>query len=380
MSRFALFGMAFMAAAVMSCKQKASSVADSMELDNTQEVTSLDEYIQDVDIIHLQGDLIPGVTKVLSTSEGYVTVGGQINRYDKKGKPLGQIGRPGRGPGEYLSVRDVCLNPEGTEVLVLTPRNEIIRYSLSDGSFISKTETEIKDNTADAILPLPDNKVALYFANPAGEDVSNFDKEFNCLKYINKDGKIVGEAVPRSDFNISMGFKPVCFQNKGNSYLLSFGPSSGDFYTVKGDEVVPCGKIDLGAKALPARFAIRGKDNPMQYFENIFEDNYLKCPSSVLITDDVFYCSAFGKESSVWNFVMDKNGEKGIKWQSVGEMVMPMSGVAADKDYIYFSYAEPGIDSSSETKDILKKYLIDKCGLVIPENGNPVIVRIKFKI
>ena len=79
-----------------------------MELDNTQEVTSLDEYIQDVDIIRLQGDLISGVTKVLSTSEGYVTVGGQINRYDKKRQASGPNRKTGKRSGGVLE-RQGCL-------------------------------------------------------------------------------------------------------------------------------------------------------------------------------------------------------------------------------------------------------------------------------
>jgi hypothetical protein len=159
-------------ALLCSCKNEGSGQENTMALDNAQEVTSLNDNIKDVDIVRLKGDQISqaggcGFTKVLSIPDGYVVLAVEAYKYDK------------------------------------------------DGSFIGEIDTGILGNTSDAVIPVTENTVALYFANPPEADLTNLDKEFNCLKIIGEDGKVVSEAAPRTDFNIVMGFTPATSKVQG---------------------------------------------------------------------------------------------------------------------------------------------------------------------
>ncbi len=363
----------------LSCSNPKSIISetDAKKIDlfgSTKKVDNLSPYIDDISVIRLEANsvIVPTASKILTLDDKiFLFYGSEILEFDQKGNYCHTIGKIGNGPEEFIHLGDVCVDSKRKDIIGVTSKNEIIRYNSTNGSFIKKTKLDISGNTVDGILPLKNGGIAAYFSNPYKIE----DKEYRLLHF-NEDGKIVNKSMEAkdSDFCISMSFKPSVFQGYDNSYFLSYEFGSCYSYIDKDGEINSSFYMDFGGKGLSKDY-FKDVSDPWMLVGDAFEDKRIKCPTS-LMTKNNIYVSAFGENSSVWNFITD--GEKGIRWQSSSaDPVPPVFFLAADKDYYYFLYLEYG---HSETTDPLKRYVIDKTGLELKDNDNPAVIKVKFKI
>lgn len=340
----------------------------------TKEVDNLSPYIDDVSVIQLEANsvIVPTASKILTLDDKiFLFYGEEIVEFDQKGNYCRTIGKLGNGPEEFIHLGDICINAEQKEIICVTHKNEIIRYNITDGSFIKKTKLDIRGNTANGLLPLKNGGVAVYFSNPYMID----DHGYRLVSF-NEDGEIIdkGMEAKDSDFCISMSFKPNVFQGYDNSYFLSYEFGSCYSYIAQDGDIKSSFYMDLGSKGLSKSY-FKNASDPWMLIGDAFEDKGIKCPTALMTKNDI-YVSAFGENSSVWNFITD--GGKGIRWQSSSaDPVPPVFFLAADKEYYYFLYLEYG---HSETTDPLKRYVIDKTGLELKDNDNPAVIKVKFKI
>jgi hypothetical protein len=66
--------------------------------------------------------------------------------FDKNGKFLRQIGRTGRGPGEYIQVIDFCIDPERRDIYLLdSGARKVLKYNLDTGEYINSTDLPKND-------------------------------------------------------------------------------------------------------------------------------------------------------------------------------------------------------------------------------------------
>ena len=147
----------------------------------------------------------------------------------------------------------------------------------------------------------------------------------------NSKGELIGEDLPREDFNIYL-FRVPSTQISDNRYTLSFTPGSGSSFLFDRTGYAPRFFLDLGEKSLPEKYAFRQGNNPWNAVEDIFEQDYLKCPAALCTSESWTYGAVFGEASSVWNYLIPASGRKGIRWQSVGGMNPPMIGLASDEE------------------------------------------------
>ena len=341
-------------------------------------VDDISDFVSDVSIVKLSGDLADMIfspSKILVGEEFYVVLSGNVPfAVDKTGRVLGQYGRFGRGPGEYLMVRDICFSTSGNQLWCLSADNSVLRYDLESMSYIDKTEVDLRSQSASAILPMGEKQFALFVPNPESSRVSDFSEPFYCLKSYDFSGAVQKEDMLRTDFNISAAFSVPSAHSGGNVYTLSPGSLDMPILVLDGRK---CSNlfIDFQDKALPSGYAFKGVDDPWQKISDIFIADYYKLVGSVLKFDGGMYFCAFGQRSSLWNFVIFEGS--GIFWRSVSMNSKPLNALSSDGQsllYICGDLLEEGPESYT---DPLKRIVIDRCKDQI-DSDSQYLISVKF--
>lgn len=370
-----------------SCSRTSNNNIATTEIDlfnNTVMVDDLKDYIQDIDVIRFRNGSSPlfiNPKKVLLTNNGFIILsGGQVFSFTKEGEYIGPVGRTGNGPGEYISILDICLNDPQNEIWCLNHQNTVLKYNLLDLSHTGTIDSNMRGITANAIVPYNKSGFALVFFNPV--DPTDFEEQFYCIKCFDSKGVLKEELFPREDFNISISFMSPSIQSQDNNYCLCFSPSSGTFWESKDGQLSPFMSISLGEKALPYRFAIDGKNNPWDRISDIFNSDYYKCVSSLSYSSSLYYCCAFGQQSALYNFIVDKETGKGIRWRS-SRFIMTMPVIAADKEGFYFAFGgslpvPKGVPRPEP--DILLKELAAINNIDLENEPDPFLFKVRFKI
>ena len=353
-----------------------------LPLDSTVEIDNLSQYIDSLEIIPIvnnAGVSLNIISKMLVTENNFIVLAsGSVFSLTKDGKTVRQYGESGRGPGEYLSVFDICLDNTEEEVwcLCYSFPPKIQKYDLVSHILIEEIEIEpLFDATG--IIPLKNGGFMLYVPNPDYNDLANFEKDFYCLKIFNRDGLYKGEKLKQKDFNINAAFFRPVSQSSGNRYVLAPGSSSESCLIYENGELMKRINFDFGDKTLPAGFAFQGVNNPWENIGVIFSLDYYKYVSSIYFLDNGVFFTAHGKESSVWHFF--KGGSSGIRWRSIGKLTPPMQAVGADDTYVYFICYDYGETPLKEGLDPLKRYAIQTGGFPY-ENEVTVIIKVKFRV
>lgn len=96
----------------------------------------------------------------------FINETGRLLQFDNTGKFIRQIGSTGRGPKEYTSVRNFCLDTLNKEVYILSPPNKMLTYGF-DGTY--KYEINLGFRPAQVILK-DQNTLMFHLTNIPGQD------------------------------------------------------------------------------------------------------------------------------------------------------------------------------------------------------------------
>lgn len=345
-------------------------------LEETTEVSDLSEYISEVELIRMGTDsnVIPSISKLIPTRDCFFLIsGGVVFSMSKDGSKIQKIGRVGRGPGEYLSIKDISLDYSGNGLLCLDTDNSIIRYDFSTSMATAKYDPGQTIGYARAVFPISEDQFALFVPNPL-DNGSDGNKKFYCLQIYDNSPKLDGKEIEWSGFNADIGFSiPVSMDS--DKFILAPTSSTPAIVFKDGEEV---GRIffDFGRKSVPKGYFTKDIGMEWDRISALFEEDRYKFVSSIYFPDGQIYFQAFGKESSLWNFMIDLESKKGIRWQSIGSIAPPVSAIASEDGYLYFPYCEYGMQSSVDENDPLRKYVIGRFGL--PRDNASYIVKIKI--
>ena len=126
--------------------------------------------------------------------------------FDRNGKFINRIGRRGQGPGEYVSILRVMLNPDNRQIMVFDgASNKLIYYDLY-GNFIREVTNFSESAVVRDIINLPNGNFLLYNFD------QNLDHQFSGLWETDSDGVYVRTHLPP---NTGYPFR----LNLNNSYL-----------------------------------------------------------------------------------------------------------------------------------------------------------------
>lgn len=213
---------------------------------------SLDSIIQSVSYLQLEmnpGSAMGEISRLSFQEDHILTLDFDHNLlmlFDRKGKHLGQVGRIGRGPGEYAEFTDAAFNSaRGTiDVLSNVPK-KIIRYdqtslhyqsecSLPDGPFFS------------AFFPYQNQYLlTIDLFDPGFEDFA-----YHFLRLHAETGKVQARHLPFraferketfSLFRLKQGFYPI------DASLSAYHWGSKTIYSFLQDSFRPTYSFDFGA-------------------------------------------------------------------------------------------------------------------------------------
>ena len=342
----------------------------------TQEVEDLSPYISDLEIIPVGvGDnRISNIAKIVYADPVVFLSGGTVYVTGPDFQQVRKVGNVGRGPGEYLSVKDVVVNADGDEIWCMDVSNAILRYDLKTQDYLGKIEFEMDSREyVRAMIPLEQDVVALYTPNPAG-DFPQGNETFNCLTCFDLSGNVVDRQLPWTQFNVMAAFSIPVSVNVSGEYILT--PESSDVaYVYNRSGLDRQIVFDFGSKWIPRNFFDPKNGDPAPKVGDLFDRDCFKLISSVFYTGQDLYFHAFGKDSSFWNFFLPKDGSQGIRWKSIGTTSMPISAVASDGEYLIFNYEDYG--STEEESDPLKKCVLQKFGMP-QEPGTLCLIKVKL--
>ena len=338
-------------------------------------VNDLLPYIDSVEVVPLETTgkaLIGLVGKILLLPNGNVLIKSTASMFmfSPEGKFLFQIGKNGRGPEEFLTIDDVCLSQDARELWILGGC-EIVKYSTETGRFIRKTTLELPEicNGFDAIASGPGHSAFLYYCPQMDEN--NFSEDFYCLYRYDEQGRILQKFLPRKDYGLNIA---LITQTSDNRYILRPQDSDNICYYLSDSLPVPRVKIDFGKETIKNRYS--------SDLQTYLRSDYYKMPVYIYDTRDYFYFSYCGLEATDCYCIHSFKNSKTITWERKGDDADGMFMiVGADKDFFYGIYNDyrDWDEILLNRQDLLKRAIIQKTHLRIPEDSNPLLVKVKFK-
>lgn len=338
-------------------------------------VDDLLPYIDSVEVVPLETTgkaLIGLVGKILLLPNGNVLIKSTASMFmfSPEGKFLFQIGKNGRGPEEYLTIDDVCLSQDARELWILGGC-EIVKYSTETGRFIRKTTLELPEicNGFDAIASGPGHSAFLYYCPQMDEN--NFSEDFYCLYRYDEQGRILQKFLPRKDYGLNIA---LITQTSDNRYILRPQDSDNICYYLSDSLPVPRVKIDFGKETIKNRYS--------SDLQTYLRSDYYKMPVYIYDTRDYFYFSYCGPEATDCYCIHSFKNNKTITWERKGDDADGMFMIGgADKDFFYGIYNDyrDWDEILLNRQDLLKRVIIQKTHLRIPEDSNPLLVKVKFK-
>gem|GEM_PF-214480 len=338
-------------------------------------VDDLLPYIDSVEVVPLETTgkaLIGLVGKILLLPNGNVLIKSTASMFmfSPEGKFLFQIGKNGRGPEEYLTIDDVCLSQDARELWILGGC-EIVKYSTETGQFIRKTTLELPEicNGFDAIASGPGHSAFLYYCPQMDEN--NFSEDFYCLYRYDEQGRILQKFLPRKDYGLNIA---LITQTSDNRYILRPQDSDNICYYLSDSLPVPRVKIDFGKETIKNRYS--------SDLQTYLRSDYYKMPVYIYDTRDYFYFSYCGPEATDCYCIHSFKNSKTITWERKGDDADGMFMIGgADKDFFYGIYNDyrDWDEILLNRQDLLKRAIIQKTHLRIPEDSNPLLVKVKFK-
>ena len=338
-------------------------------------VDDLLPYIDSVEVVPLETTgkaLIGLVGKILLLPNGNVLIKSTASMFmfSPEGKFLFQIGKNGRGSEEYLTIDDVCLSQDARELWILGGC-EIVKYSTETGRFIRKTTLELPEicNGFDAIASGPGHSAFLYYCPQMDEN--NISEDFYCLYRYDEQGRILQKFLPRKDYGLNIA---LITQASDNRYILRPQDSDNICYYLSDSLPVPRVKIDFGKKTIKNRYS--------SDLQTYLRSDYYKMPVYIYDTRDYFYFSYCGPEATDCYCIHSFKNSKTITWERKGDDADGMFMIGgADKDFFYGIYNDyrDWDEILLNRQDLLKRAIIQKTHLRIPEDSNPLLVKVKFK-
>ena len=221
------------------------NVVLDLDLDQKLFLSEIADSIEVIPLEHTDESSIKLVWRVIPYKGRYYIMNGYTDSnvldFDKQGKFVYKIDKRGQGPGEYISLNDIAIDPKCEELNLLTALNGVFRFDL-DGGFIDRIT-----GYGNATYMAVDSLGNMYLIRDCNESNPNR------LIFMTKDSISYEDRVTKNDF---LRFKHYTFGTEiiadgGNVYYSR--PYCDTIFNVVNGIMNPILYIDYNGKNLPVK-------------------------------------------------------------------------------------------------------------------------------
>ncbi len=324
--------------------------------------------------------LMSDIAKIIPLNEKYyvmdISFTNSILVFTNKGKHIQSIGVCGRGPGEYVRLRDFTIDKDGNRLLILdSSSRKIVIYNLDTGAFIEN----IKFDYSAKSIAMPNKNTVSLFSH-------NYTNDYT-IRNINIDNKSQNGFLKNDGTltEITMGYTDF-YQSKHVYYAPT---ASNVVYKITEKRVLPYILLDFGEYKIPEdrlRTAIKNDLSGSFTTHNLLLRDKFGYGISRIIENNDFLTFSFRIKQKEISVIYSKKSKKyfyGSKFEGdlnpIGNLLSP---IAVNKNQ--FLCISNTYDILGVKKTILKqnnsklRQQFEELTKKIAQESNPVIISIEF--
>ena len=286
--------------------------------------------------------------------------------FGSDGQFMHRVGKMGKGPEEYLELRDFMISGDCIYTL---DYKKIHCYTVNEGKYQYTIPLNIIEFNPLQFLVFDKNNYYLWESNPEAKDEASKREKYRLIRVNN--GEISGQY---------FRFTNECFDDQrffrcsnGNYFIR---PALGDYTVnmVAKNSVSASFCIDFGNKSLPAGF-LKDKNNSLN---DCLKNAYFKSPRKIYDMNDYVYFNNIGPGSFLYEGLINKKSKK-VYYGREDAKCNPVI-FYSDGNFLY-GYYEPGVFlkqdgcKSCSIFRTVKEKLQDK----VSSNDNLIIVKLSLK-
>lgn len=356
------------------------SLNNSIDNIKTLKLSDLCEEITYIPLETNPSNVIHEIRQIaLTDSFVFVSDFQSLFQFDLNGKFLRQVGKQGRGPEEYIFIRDICVNEEKRLIIISSPLNrKLLEYDFN-GRFVKSISIQV--NFGDLIIR-DSNSLILHMPNvpsPVEGKVLSW-----CI--IDSEGKLLGEIHNSLKRKSSPGFSiiesPLYYYN-GSAHFMEFGIDT--LYFFHNSVKKPYAIFNLGTQKMDPDpiwdQESRDKLADRLWIYNIYEDDkYLYLNLNRGLSLEPFPC-VFNKNTKEitilkeQGFVNDLDGGPAFWPKEVYRDSILIDYINASKLILSANSKQSEAQTPENEAELVLDKLIDE----INETDNPILMICKLK-
>ncbi|MGE0089044.1 MAG: 6-bladed beta-propeller [Bacteroidales bacterium] len=321
----------FLFSLFFGCKNEVKNKLDILVIDVNPE-SSNDIVLSDIfsksEYIPLQTDsntIIGGINSMKIYGENiFINDGNSIFQFTKKGQFVNKIGIKGKGPGEFINLKDFRVDTVANILEILDLNGKKIVYYNLNGRFIEQWELGLY---AYDYYKISDTRYVFYSGY---EQNSNTNFSLNILE--KESNKIIKKDFP---INENMAWYYYLMQARHfvtiKDSLFCFRDPFDTIYYVADNEILPSRVLSFGNYKMPLKFIYDRYEDIMEFGDKAEENSYVHHVNHYIENDSyIFFTFRFKYEK--YHVYYNKN-ENNIY---VGKAIindLKLNGLNSNADY-----------------------------------------------
>lgn len=202
----------------------------------------------------LDGSLIGSIDKLIVTKDRIFVLDQERDRllsFSPNGRFIGQVGRQGNGPQEYISLTDVSFDVDGNQLYIWDRIKSNLLVFTKGGDYVETRHANFDGNS----MTVVGNHVYLYYSsenNPMQYDVISVDSNLQQMQC---------GYFPRRNISLPAMGKPCFTEENGGRYYCSI--YSNTLFQIDESGVKPFYRLDFGDNEMPYDRLMLLKNRPV---------------------------------------------------------------------------------------------------------------------